>query len=719
MASKKNTQSQKVEGSFSEMDSKSGRQSNEPLGPSTLLILGLSVSIWLASVALRVIEWPVWADSAFWRDGSPLLPNPDTYAWLAGAVGSGRLEGWAMSEWISLLSGLSGQSPEWVAFWLPVVLAGVPGVLLALLCAIRGHPAAAWVAGILGASSLGYLGRTRLGYTDTDLFALALAVALAWSWATSMLQLTRPDALEKTGHATLLYLGLSAFICWLYAGLYPSAYPLALAIVAFGAAFAMWRAGTQVLSALLCAISALLMAAHFGLVGLIAAWLLLLAVVFSSRMRQPSVAGGILAGVLIAVAWTDMWFLEQTLRRIGAYTGLELAVSPVQDWKLPGVEDSIVETNGLALSALAERLASHWLLVLIGLTGFVVVLRRWPDLVTFIPLLLLGLASFWLGPRFAMYAGPPLALGLALGLALILTRAGAKPWQAGLVQGVLATGLFVWLGWRALEPAPDPALEPGHADALAELRHIEANRGRVWSWWDRGYAAQFYSAWPTLADGASASRQRIFSLGQVFGTHSPLQAAQVMKLGALARAEATDHSWMEIAYQAHPLQMLARMPAKQAQAELDRLAVSTRLWPEGLPDEFLVVDWRTLRQAQWISYFGRWRLDEGEQGYGQVQTLQPPVELDTQRGLLHTPEGPVALLSIDILEHDSHYRNSWPHAQGAHAVINNINGQGVLMDGDLYGQMAVQMLIGEPAAFEPHFELIIDQSPAARVYRVR
>lgn len=687
--------------------------------PSVFHILGLTVSIGLVSAGLRAIEWPAWVESSFWRDGSPLLPNPDTYAWLAGAAGSGRLEGWAMSEWIAMLSRLSGQSPEWVAFWLPVFLAGVPGILLALLSAVRGHPAAAWLAGILGASSLGYLARTRLGFTDTDLFALALAVALAWSWAASMLQLTRPDALQEARHASLAHLGLAAFICWLYAALYPSAYPLGLAIVAFGAGFAVWRAGALILPVLLPAMAALLMAAHFGLTGLIAACLLLAFAIFSNRARSPLVAGGSLTLVLVAVVWTDLWFIEQTLRRIGAYTGLELAMAPIQDWKLPGVEDSIAETTGLSLPALTARMASHWLLALFGLAGFFAVLRRWPDLVTFLPILLLGLASLWLGPRFAMYAGPPLALGLALGLALFLERVGAKPWQSGAGHGLMAAAIFAFIGWRALEPAPDPILEPGHADALAQLREIESDRGRVWSWWDRGYAAQFYTGLPTLADGASASRQRIFSLGQVFGSHSPLQAAQLMKLGALARAEATDQDWMEVAYKTHPLQMLNRMPAKLAQDELDQLAVNARLWPEGLPDEFLAVDWRTLRQAQWISYFGRWRLDEGDRGYGQIQTLQPPVELDSQRGLLHTADGPVALLSIDILEHDSRYHNTWPHAQGAHAVINNANGQGVLMDSALYGQVAVQMLIGEPADFEPHFELIIDRSPDARIYRVR
>ncbi|TVQ32514.1 MAG: hypothetical protein EA370_12425 [Wenzhouxiangella sp.] len=339
--------------------------------------------------------------------------------------------------------------------------------------------------------------------------------------------------------------------------------------------------------------------------------------------------------------------------------------------------------------------------------------------ITFAPLLLLGLASFWLGPRFAMYAGPPLALGLGLGLALLLQRVGAKPWQGGVVQAGLVLGLVLFIGWRALEPSPDPILEPGHADALTQLRDHPGDHGRVWSWWDRGYAAQFYAGLPTLADGASASRQRIHALGLAFGSHSPRQSAQMLKLGALARVDRQGEDWVQAAYSTHPLQMLARMPADLAQHEIDRLAERERLWPEALPDEFLVVDWRTLRQVQWVRFFARWRLDAGPQGQGTIETLQPPVQLDEQRGLLQTPSGTVPLLSIDILDRDAHYHNQWRHPEGAHAVINNVNGQGVLMDSDLYQTMAVQMLIGDPAAFEPHFELVVDRFPAARVYRAR
>jgi len=194
-----------------------------------------------------------------------------------------------------------------------------------------------------------------------------------------------------------------------------------------------------------------------------------------------------------------------------------------------------------------------------------------------------------------------------------------------------------------------------------------------------------------------------------------------MNLGAMARVAQTSRSieWRTAAYTAHPLDRLANLTAMAAQRELNGLGERRRMWPEALPDEFLVLSWSTLRQVQWISYFSRWTLTGGAAGYGQVMTLRPPVRLDEEQGLLHTPEGVVPLISVDILDDDSHYRNRWSREEGAHAVINNANGEGVLMDSSLYQMMAVQMMIGDPAAFEPHFELVSDRFPAARIYRVR
>ena len=74
------------------------------------------------------------------------------------------------------------------------------------------------------------------------------------------------------------------------------------------------------------------------------------------------------------------------------------------------------------IGAFIQRAATHWIFLLLGLGGYALVLRRWPQYLTFLPPLLLGLAGYFLGHRFAMYAAPALGLGLGLGLALAVER---------------------------------------------------------------------------------------------------------------------------------------------------------------------------------------------------------------------------------------------------------------------------------------------------------
>lgn len=680
----------------------------------------VAASVAVVGAALRLIEWPKWSGANAWLDSEPIPATADAYAWMAGALGTGRLADWPLSSLIAGLASAAGQSPAWVAFWLPVALAPLSGSLVAVICARRGWYLAALGGGVLAGSSLGYLGRTRLGYTDTDLFALTLAVALAGACAVaarSLVAAVREDALTAGAGCRL---ALAPFVLWAGMALYPSGYPVALAILATTAVYVLTATRGRHAGLLIAWFAAALLAAHFGLAGLAAGLAVCLGLVRHPSLLRPLVAVALLGATLLGIAVFQQDALGEHLRRVSAYLGGFTASAP-SGWQLPWVADSIQETTALGLAGYIQRVASHWIFLLAGLAGYGLVVRRKPEYLAFLPLLVLGLAGYALGPRFAMYAAPVLGLGLGLGLPLAAETLGLRRWAGLGLQGFLLIAVVGVLAWRALEPEPDPVLEPGHARALRDLAEYPANQGRVWAWWDRGYAAQYYAGLPTFADGGNASRARIFALGQAFGAADPLEAAQVMKLGAMARAaRASDtEDWRAAAYRSHPMELLADMPANLAQQEINALAERKRSWPDALPDAFLVVNWSTLRQAQWVNHFSRWTLTAGAGGHGQISSLKPPVRLDEDEGVLHTPDGPVPLASIDILDQASHYRNRWPRADGAHAVINNSNGEGVLMDGTLYRMMAVQMLIGETERFERHFELVTDRFPAARVYRVR
>ncbi|WP_376695220.1 STT3 domain-containing protein [Wenzhouxiangella sp. EGI_FJ10305] len=651
----------------------------------------------------------------------PVLPTADAYAWLTGLDSVGRLSGWAMSDVIAWLSSFSGYAPEWIAFWLPAVLACLPGVVIAGVCWQRGHPVAGLAGGIFAAASLGYLGRTRLGYADTDLFALFLPTALAAIWAWAIDRLDGQRAPGSGGAAEWMLPGvLLIAVAGLAQWAYPSGFPVLVAISVMAAGLGVWLLGRAASGTLLALLAALLLASSFGWWGVLGGFGLVLLLARRGPAR-PSLGVVSLVVAVVLIAVLDWAFLQQTWTRLSAYTGWA-GPRLVSNWTLPGVDASIQETGAVSWAEYIQRVGTHWTFLLLGLAGFVVTVIRWPSLLTFFPLLVLGLLSIDLGHRFAMYAAAPLGLGIGLGAATLLERMRRHRRLEAFIHIALAGVVVAVIGWHARDLRPEPAVSPRWADSLKELRHLDSSRGRIWAWWDEGYPAQFYGRLPTLADGGNASRLRTFALGQVFGARDPQRAASFVRRSAAERQRAmrSSEDWRRASYEVEPLETMTHRDARHVQRLLER---PERLDPrdvENLPDEFVVASWKTLRKAQWADLYGRWRLTGGEHGYGRIATIRPPVQFDGESGLLETADGPVALRSMHILDASgSSYRNHWDRADGAHAIINNEAGEGVVMDADLFGTLAVQLLVGDPAELAPHFKLVVDAAPAARIYRVR
>lgn len=685
-------------------------------------LLGVVVAVMASSIASRLLEWASWKRSEAFVGSVPVLPTADAYAWLAGAKELGRLAGWTMSELLAVLSDFGGVEPEWIAFWLPVGIAWLPGAVIAWVCWQRGHPLAGLVGGVFATASLGYLARTRLGYADTDLFALLVPSAFAalWAWALER-------AGEQAGTSTQRFYPLiaPAVLIVLWAGfgqwLYPSGYPVMVAIQLAAIPIAVWVAGRSALGAVVSVVGCSLLALHFGVMGVV---LGVGGVIWLFRSHRPSlkVGAAILSLAVIAAVLVDQAFLTQMMARIAAYSGWGVGPAPVGDWVLPQIDASIEETGVVGWTEWAQRVGTHWSFLLGGLAGYAVAVRRWPALLTFLPLLALGLGSFLLGHRFAMYAAPALGLGLGLGLAIVLEPLRSAQALKVAAPICLAAVVAAVIGWHARDLGPRPAVEPRWAGALLKLRDLEPAFGRVWAWWDEGYPAQFYGGIPTLADGGNASRLRTLALGRVFGARDPQRAAAFVRRAAAERLEAISVSddWRRASYEVEPLATMTHRGARQVQRLLERPGGLEPRDVENLPDEFVVASWQTLRKAQWADLYGRWQLTGGENGYGRIATIRPPVQFDAERGLLETADGPVALRSMHILDASgSGYRNQWGRADGAHAIINNDAGEGVVMDGDLFQTLAVQLLVGDPSELAPHFELVVDAAPAARIYRVR
>jgi dolichyl-diphosphooligosaccharide--protein glycosyltransferase len=143
-------------------------------------------------------------------------------------------------------------------------------------------------------------------------------------------------------------------------------------------------------------------------------------------------------------------------------------------------------------------------------------------------------------------------------------------------------------------------------------------------------------------------------------------------------------------------------------------------WPEDLPEQYLVLSWENMRLSYWISFYGTWDLVTGKSFPGRLQRVTSETRLNSEKGVLQFRQGnAIPLTSMDYLAPDGRQHKNWSNSGDIHAVFNAPTKELFLMDDTIYNSMMVKMLIGDPDNFNDHFELVVDNFPYNRAYRVK
>jgi dolichyl-diphosphooligosaccharide--protein glycosyltransferase len=708
-----------------------------------------------ATVAAHLLELPVWSGERFWAGGERIMATHDAYCWLAGAKGVNAYANFGMARLAAVLSNLTGQ-PLWsIGFWSPPVLASLTAVAAGLwgwrLAGVR----AAVLPAVLGALSPGFFFRTRLGYYDSDAFtqlmplllglllATLIAPYCARAWRPTRAETEAPEAhspwlpwlalcfglVARTAHFAhddVLPLGIGLY--WLALGLVavtglPGRRVAALRLLlVYGlAAYAgPRRFGMEVFSPGLADLPGLVLA-----VGL--AWALGV-----RQKASPGRAAALPSPPWFAKPWFDKpWAWLALLALLALAGGLLLPLGgfwakvlsyfkPVADAAAanaphyPGITQSIREAKNVANVGLA--LAGMSLSTTVGLLsvlGVLALLALRPATLLLAPMMALGFASMVLGARFTMFGGPVLALGLGAGLhwtaKTLAWRLGRGPRLDSWAQALAALcGLFLLYGPVYAVSPPATVLSPAHAEALLACRASTPKNADIWTWWDYGYATQYFAERMTPSDGGKHDGRDIYATALALTTDSYRQAAQVILLSASQGNE--------------PARRWDTMPAAAVRDEIDGLRRDDQSFAPARP-QYLVVGWDNVVLLYWISYYGSWDVVKGAGRHASVSVLREAVNVDADNGtLVRMKTGArLPLASAEILSDKGVERLAMSaHPGAAHLVVNQAAGQAVLLDDEAYGSMAVQLLIGDTARPEQarYFKLLHEGFPLVRIYEV-
>lgn len=707
----------------------------------------LAVLGFCATLAVHLLEAPSWNNLALMAAGERILATHDSYCWLAGAKGIGEYTGFGMAALARQLTRLTG-APLWaIGFYAPPVLGSLTAVATGLWAWRLAGRRAAIMAGLLGGLAPAFYYRSRLGYYDSDPFTLLMPLLLGLFLASLMAPCcTRAWAMSDAERATPA--PVPAWMPWLALGLglvarvahfsHDDIQPLGIGLFWLGLGLAMFTAlpgrRTQVLRLLV--VYALAAYAgprrygadvfHLGVLDLSgallaagAAWLVWKRPARLARhLDRPWPWLAVLAlmipacGLLLPLG--PFWAKALSYFKPVADAGLARLATGEAGPSYPGITQSIREAKNIAdFGLFFDGVSFSVVGGIAGLLGILALLALRPAFVLLLPITLLGFASMQLGTRFAMFGGPVFALGLGIGLYwLAKNLIRSLGWNARLpvwLQALLAVAIVLAsYAPRYADTRPTPVLGPKHALALMDLKRLAPADAVVWTWWDFGYAAQYYAERRTPTDGGRHAGRDIFPTALALTTDSFRQAAQVIRFSA---SQADD-----------PAKRWDTMPAQAVQQELDALREhDLPLAPA--PQQLFVACWENVSLLYWISFYGSWDVVAGTGRHAAMVQISETLDVDKATGLLHikSKPKPLQLASAEVLTAKGVNRVEMKeHPGGAHLLINEPSRQAMLLDDMGYNSMAVQLLIGDPKRPEQsrYFKLLHEGFPLVRIYQV-
>lgn len=678
------------------------------------------------AISVRLAEYPLWLDPAFFVNGEHLMATHDAYAWLAGAKGIGNYADHPFSGLLAFMHEVSGLDLATLGFWGPIILIPLLAIPIALFARSLGLPEGGLVFGILTTSGLGYLVRTRLGFCDTDLISLIFPLSVTCLVAAGL----AAGRQDRGGSAFLSRRELFGIVAAGVLGklavvTYPSNATLLFvtcAMAVFVGLFLVHKARREAMASGVLLIFALTFAGWDGafVAALWIAW----------AMRRKVVVPAMLHGLCFAVvavvvlylgnAQDVIWLMTQKLFFYAKVTAPDLnnATAVI---RLPEIAQSVREAQSLDWTLLGPRLGGNWVVFILGMMGFGFVCWRRPVLLMFLPFLALGFASVKLGNRFAMYGTVGIGMGLGLGLSelmSLLRQSQGRRWIAQLIVACVAlwpSAVFMQ------EVGPVPVLPQTYAQSFLELRKKTEPEALLWQWWDYGYAGQYYAERVTFGDGARQTGPWLYPLAKVHCASSPREAAQLMRYFGqtmLDSGSLNNTDTRTAMFRGDPVTEIRAMDVAQAQRFLADLPKDAQDWPTVVQNYF-VVSWENLRLASWISFYGNWDIASGTSSPGKIQQVRGEVRLDSAAGLLVINGNSTPVDSLDVVEAEGAKHFQWPHGTGMHVVINQMSRQVFLMDAKIYRSMMVQMLLRPASDFEGEFSLVVDNFPWARAYKVR
>ncbi|MCL2107644.1 MAG: hypothetical protein FWH26_11390, partial [Oscillospiraceae bacterium] len=588
------------------------------------LLLVTLAAVYAYGFELRRMEMPHWSASGYVIGGELMIPTNDGYYELLAADGGRTLSGTSVLGHMAALGRkISGWPLGNVGFLLPLIFAPLAALPPVWLLWRHGYHAGALAAGVFIASCPAYVARTRVGFFDTDMlnlfFPLLLASCLAaWLVAADADQDAEDNEWIRKNSAFLAYAFGIGLLAWAYLSFYPSGQVVAAALIASAALTACWTQRGRP-AVVLAALGLLALAAWKPVPGLIGALAL------SALLRTPDIRwhaaalpAPLIFACLLPVAALFVPQMHGIIARAQAFISAYAANDPPMGEEavhfglnLANTYATVGEVQSLPPEAFSSAIVPVYFAFLLSVAGVFIMLKRRPQFFVFLPLIVLGFSSLFLGVRFAMYGA---ALGLGFGMAVSLFQRGdaGLPWSALSAGGrerrivghglswALALILCFAIGHSSMkmmrELRPGSFFSPEFGRALQSLDRRLPPGCVLWLWWDYGFNAQYFARRDSVADSRRNAFADIYLPGLAMSTDSSLQGSRIMRfVGDKAVVLRPVAGTRQVIYESSgAMRQLKAMGHEKAVALLEGFKSEPFASRPDAPAQYLVVSWEGL-----------------------------------------------------------------------------------------------------------------------------
>ena len=733
-------------------------------------VLAWSLIVYAIVLVFRLSFAGRWDHPELWVGGERIMATHDAYFWLAKAKGVGDMAIYPLAQAVHFLQGLLDVSYGAIGFWTPAVMGALVGVACYLWGWLLGGRDAGIFAGLVGSLTPGFFYRSRLGYFDTDMFTLLSPMLIAWLlayWAKDILKprwgmKADPGSTQVKSPCALVGLAMAAGLCARGLSIWHNdILNLSVLYVLFTAVLVAVQARPGQRSVGFWGLSAFVLAAFPGakfghynlwpfqtinlpslgfsgevagaLFGLLLAGCIALFVSKKDRpwtpvARNTWVALGFLAFVIL---WSQIGIgpLSRSLVKLLSYaapaTG-QPAVSEAVGPIYPSIIQSIIEAKHVGLSAILTRGAFFDWFGWVAMAFMVVVVILRPLSAFLLPFVVLHLASMTLGIRFTMFGGAALIVffgaGLWIASDLVLGEFPKRKLVLFATQILLGAGFLAYAHASYSKIPMSPVVDKAHAEALIEIGEISPPDATLWSWWDWGYASQYYAGRRTVVDGGRHAGREVFPVGFAMSSSSLEKSSRMILFSAQSPIKS---KWE---FGLSPFAKWGEIPRDEIDAKLQS-ELSRSEYPS-VPPQYLVVTWKDMTILKWITYFGNWDLQTGRTSQAMTGTYEPgELGINVQRGAVMNRQGGGGLVKdITVLDWNSsqsqdYFMNSMSPQllpQRQHLLVNRVSRASVLLDRIGYGSTMRRLLTEDPnnPEISKYFKLVVDKLPFARIYEV-